>query len=302
MSNRENIVAEAMDLIYFRESSRGKNRGKDATGAAYTKGNYHITTKRAAEDSQTYRELYSHMDERQFADFMYDNPGIEEMIAEEIVNSTLDKATYLDLLPTREAAAITRSLYNMGGQPNLRRAARAYATAIETGVGDLELYKMATIQQMDATKAKGQFEYGVMNETHQLREYAMGDKPIDAYDLGLSPEKSSALNNKAKEIRDTSATGRAVLQNLGVPFGKGTDKEFQSWQDLHHHKAYERDFGGEAQKLVRENRPGLMETVGAASFGLPTIVAGVGYIASKFGAFDEDLGTITPPTPRPEGE
>lgn len=308
MSNREDIMNTAIDLIHYRESSRGKNRGLDASGAHYTKGDFHITTHRAGDKvygSPTYRELYSHMSQIEFANFMYDNPGVESLIAEEIVNSTLDAMPYLDKIPTRVSAAIVRSIYNLGGQPNLRRAAEAYATAIETNLGDLNMYKDAVVKQFDTTSSGGRLVDGLVNESHQLREFAMGTGNIEDYDLRFSDIKSPTrrafvVSNKAKELADSSATGRAILGKYGVPFGKNTDSEFTQWQDLHHHKAYVRDYGDDAVSVIKENRPGFMETVGAARLGLPTVVAGIGYVASKFGAFDEEVGKMTPPTPRPE--
>lgn len=316
MTNREEIVNLASDLIFYRESSRGlpEKRGLDLSGSAYTKGNYHIKTDRAGDKlygSKTFRDLYSHMSQVEFADFMYDNPGQEELIMEEIINSTIDQMPYLENMPARLSAAVVRTIYNSVDQPNLRRSLKVLNTAIETGIGDVEKIKSAVVSQIDVTHArvggKKVVLPGLVNETHQLREFALGYGEIEDYDLKFDDlseyTKTLAVSLKKDQIKETSQDGRIYLGRLGVPFKEGDDTkdaEYDQWEQSIYHKAYERDFGGEEQDLIAENRPGFAETVMAARVGLPTVVAGLSYIASKFGAFDQNLGTITPPKPRPE--
>ena len=228
-NTEEQLLAHSRRLIYWDESKDGTQKEVDEVGAKYTKGNFHITRERA-QDTQFGKNLASeYTTDKAFADYLYDNPKIEEELLREITLDTIRSNPFLKEIDSKTAAAIITSMHNVKTQPNLKKACNTYAKQIKAGAKNLDEFKRACVSQIDVNKGKVPIDKdnpeagtrevflpGLALKSLSLQEYALSEDEDADYE-SITVNVANKYKNTddvdlKKEVVNKSQIGRVSLQ------------------------------------------------------------------------------------------
>jgi len=232
-NTEEQLLAHSRRLIYWDESKNGTQKEVDEVGAKYTRGNFHITRERA-QDTQFGKNLASqYTTDKAFADYLYDNPKVEEDLLREITLDTIRSNPFLYDIDSKTAAAIITSMHNVKEQPNLKKACNTYAKQIKAGAENLDEFKRACVSQIDVNKGevpidknnpdagtREVFLPGLAFKSLSLQEYALSPDENADYEsitVNVTNEYEGMSNSELKNIVvKTSENGRTILQNKNM--------------------------------------------------------------------------------------
>lgn len=228
-NTEEELLAHSRRLIYKDESNNGTQREVDEVGAKYTRGNFHITRERA-QDTQFGKNLASqYTTDKAFADYLYDNPKIEEELLREITLDTIRSNSFLLDIDSKTAAAVITSMHNLKTQPNLKKACNTYAKQIKAGAENLDEFKRACVSQIDVNKGevpidknnpkagtREVFLKGLALKSLSLQEYALSEDEGADYE-SITVNVANKYKNTddvdlKKEVVNKSQIGRVSLQ------------------------------------------------------------------------------------------